>query len=888
MGRRRDKNTVSGWGFLGEYRMILRFRAAFLGTAGVLVLAAPVLAQTPPPAAAAPAATPSVAITDAAAADEIVVVGSRGRPRTDVERPVPVDVVAAADLRATGQTDLGQQLQFTSPSFNSAKYGVNGATNYADPASLRGLGPDQVLVLINGKRRHQFSALNLNVAPGRGTVVTDLNSIPSAAIKRIEVLRDGAAAQYGSDAIAGIVNLVLNDGAETGTLDLTAGVFNAGDGETYRAAFNHGFRLGGEGGFFNYTFELFDFAGTNRSDSFDGALYPATPATYATTGPTVNFPYATANPRIDRGVYPSTPFVVGNFGANANRTYQAFFNTQVPVSDAVNLYAFGGYSQKDITAFGFFRSAANFANSTLSIFPDGYVPVIPGTSKDFSGVVGANHETTGGLKLDLSFGYGHNELDQSIFNTINPSLGTASPTKFYVGRTNFGQYIAEFNGSKGFDGFAGLKGLNIAFGLQARRDDFRVMRGDEAAYATGPLATVGKFIGSSARPGIADRDEIDIRRENYAGFVDAELDFSEAFLVAAALRYENYSDFGGNVSGKLAARYKFTDSFAVRGSYNRGFRAPSLAQIGNRVLTSTAQNNIVVQTQQVSSDDPRLVTLGVEQPRAEISNGYSAGLTGDFDNFLGGNLTTTLDAYQIDIKDRITISQGLRTVDFPAIRALFPTNNEISFFTNQIDTRTKGVDFVATYNTELVDEARLALSLAGSYNDTKVVRQRPTPAPIVVGATARGQSLQLLDQTSVELIEVAIPRVKVLGGVTLGYKAFTATARGTYFGAVKAFSNGLSPLDRNVECDAAARCVQTFAGKAIFDFTLGVKLFERLNLTVGANNVFNTYPDKYNNRRGGFVGEAASYSNGQVPYSRNSNQFGFNGAYYFVAAAFGF
>ena len=745
-----------------------------------------------------------------------------------------------------------------------------------------------MLVLVNGKRRHQFSALNLNVAPGRGTVVTDLNSIPSAAIKRIEVLRDGAAAQYGSDAIAGIVNLVLNNGADGGLLDVSAGIYNAGDGETYRAAFNHGFRLGGEGGFFNYTFEFFDFAGTNRSDTFDGALYPATPPNFATTGPTVNFPYATANPRVDRGVFPLTPFVVGNYGANANRTYQAFVNTQVPLGESVNLYAFGGYSQKDITAFGFFRSAANFANSTLSIFPDGYVPVIPGTSKDYSGVVGANHETTGGLKLDLSFGYGHNELDQSIFNTINPSLGAASPTKFYVGRTNFGQYIAEFNGSKAYDGIGGLKGLNIAFGLQARRDDFRVMRGDLAAYTTGPLATQGKFIGSSARPGIADRDEIDIRRENYAGFVDAELDFNDAFLVAAALRYENYSDFGGNISGKLAARYKITDSFALRGSYNRGFRAPSLAQIGNRVLTSTAQNNTVVQTQQVSSDDPRLITLGVEQPRAEISNGYSAGLTGDFDDVLGGSVTTTLDVYQIDIKDRITISQGLRTADFPAIRALFPTNNEISFFTNQIDTRTRGIDFVATYHTDFSNDVRFDTSLAASYNATDVVRQRPTPAPILVGATARGQSLQLLDQTSIELIEVAIPRSKVLGSVTLGYKNFTANARGTYFGPVDAFSTGLSPLDANVVCDAAARCVQTFAGKAIFDASVSAKLFERLNLTLGANNIFNTYPDKYNNRRGGFVGEAAAYSNGQVPYSRNSNQFGFSGAYYYISAAFGF
>ncbi len=872
-----------------------KFQAALLCTAGLsAAIAGSASAQTTgsvstpgTPATATVEAVPGQA-AEQEAQGEIVVVGSRGRPRTDVERPVPVDVVNSEELRTTGQTDLGQQVQFTSPSFNSSKYGVNGATNYADPASLRGLGPDQVLVLINGKRRHQFSALNLNVAPGRGTVVTDLNSIPTAAIKRIEVLRDGGAAQYGSDAIAGIVNLVLNDGSDGGVIDAQAGIYNEGDGETYKVAFNHGFRLGGEGGFFNYSLEFFDFAGTNRSDTFDGALYPATPANYAVTGPTPNFPYSTANPRVDRGVYPLTPFVVGNFGANENRTYQGFVNTQVPVTDDVNIYAFGGYSQKNITAFGFFRSAANFANSTLSIFPDGYVPVIPGTSKDWSGVVGSNYESPGGLKIDVSLGYGHNELDQSINNTVNPSLGAASPTEFYVGRTNFGQYIAEVNGSKAFDGLGGLKGLNIAFGIQGRRDDFKVTRGDLASYVTGPLAAQGKFIGSSARPGIADRDEIDISRSNYAGFIDVEADFSDAFLVAAALRYENYSDFGGNVSGKLAARYKLSESVAVRGSYNRGFRAPSLAQIGNRVLTSTAQNNTVVQTQQVSSDDRRLITLGVDQPKAEISNDYGAGVTADFGGVLGGRLTATLDGYQIDIKDRITISQGLRTADFPAIRALFPSNNEISFFTNQIDTRTRGADFVATFKTRLADRIGLDLSLAASHNETEVVRQRATPAPILVGATARGQSLQLLDQTSIELIEVAIPQTKVLGGIKLEYGAFALSTRGTYFGKVKAFSTGLSPLDDNVKCDAAGRCVQTFGGKTIFDVSLNFKATERLNLTIGSNNVFDTYPDKYNNRRDGFAGEASAYSNGQIPYSRNSNQFGFNGAYYYLSAALGF
>jgi iron complex outermembrane recepter protein len=842
-----------------------------LTTAAIGLCANPAYAQSAPQQAASEA--PQVT-------EEILVVGSRGKPRTDVERPVPVDVVSAAELATTGQTDLGQQVQFTSPSFNSNKNGVNGATNYADPASLRGLGPDQVLVLVNGKRRHQFSALNLNVAPGRGTVVTDLNSIPTSAIQRIEVLRDGAAAQYGSDAIAGIINLVLNDGSEGGSINATAGIHKEGDGETYKASINQGFGLGGNGGFFNYSLEYFQFDGTNRSDNFTGALYPATPTNYAVTGPTPAFPYTTANPRADRGVYPQTPFVVGNYGANRNRTYQAFVNAAVPVSDNFKIYTFGGFSRKEITAYAFFRSAAAGAESALGIYPDGYLPVVPGVSTDYSVVVGVDGELESGWNFDISLSHGHNHLDQNAYNTVNPSLGNASPTSFYLGRTSFGQSVIDINGAKTFEGLAGLQSVSLAFGAQARRDDFKAERGDLASYVQGPV--LGKNVGTAGRPGISDRDENDVDRRNLAAFIDMEVDFSDAFLVAAALRYENYSDFGGNISGKIAARYKLSEGLAIRGSYNRGFRAPSVAQTANRVLTSTAQNNTVVQTQQVSSDDPRLVTLGVPQPKAEISDDFSAGVTADFADVFGGRLTATLDIYQIGIKDRIAISQGLRTADFPAIRALFPTAREIAFFNNQIDTRTRGIDFVTTFKTDLGSDIKLDMSLAASHNSTEVRSQKATPAPILVGATATGLSLQLLDQTAIELIEDSVPKTKVLLSTRLQSGRFSVTGRGTYFGSVKSFSTGLSPLDANVSC-VGTRCVQTFSGKSVFDLSFAFAATDQLNLTLGANNIFDTYPDKFNNTADGFVGQAGAYSNGQIPYSRNSNQFSFNGAYYYAS-----
>ena len=816
-------------------------------------------------------------VADAPEPDNITVIGSRGKPRTDVDRPVPVDVVSTEELTSTGQTDLGQQVQFTSPSFNSAKYGVNGATNFADPASLRGLAPDQVLLLINGHRRHQFSALNLNLSPGLGTVVSDLNSIPTAAVERIEVLRDGAAAQYGSDAIAGIVNLSLKDDDEGGAVGVTTGLNKEGDGFTMKVSLNHGMKLGPNGGFINYTLEYFGTEGTNRSDPYNGVLYPATPANYAITGPTTAFPYTTANPRADRGVYPQGSFVVGNYGANRNRTYQAFLNSELPLSDKVRMFLFGGYSRKDIRAFGFFRAPATTANSVLSIFPDGYVPVLPGRSIDYSINTGLKADLNG-WDVELAYGFGHNHLDQWAENTVNASLGASSPTSFYVGRTEFNQHVAELTGSKDLGAIGGIDALNVALGVQWRRDNFQVHRGDPNSYAVGSLAISGKAAGSNGRPGYAPADENDLSRRNIAAFIDLEADLSDSLLVTTAVRYENYSDFGANLSGKLAARFKLSDAIAIRGSYNRGFRAPSLAQIGNRVNTSTVQNNLILQTQQISSDDPRLVTLGIPAPKAEISDSFSAGITGDV-----GAFTFTVDAFQINIKDRIAITDGILVANFPAVAALFPGVREIRFFTNQIDTRTRGVDVVATWKTNL-GPGDLKLTLAGTHAETRVLRQRATPSQLIVGASAANQALPLVGLTAIELIEVAQPQTKVLlsanyetGGLTLG-------ARATYFGEVKAFSTGLSASDANVTCNAANRCVQTFGGKTIVDLNVTYAFSDAFSLTLGANNLLDTYPDKWNALRNGFVGEAASYSSGQTPYTRNANQFGFNGAYYYLSA----
>ena len=785
---------------------------------------------------------------------EVTVIGSRGRPRTDVDRPVPVDVLSAKELQQTGQVDLGQMVQFNSPSFNSAKTGVNGVANYADPATLRGLSPDQVLVLIDGKRRHQFSALNLNQTVGLGTVVTDLNSMPALALDRMEILRDGAAAQYGSDAIAGIVNLALNKSVGVGTLKTQFGQTTQGDGAGFLVAGNYGFKLGKPNSYLNLTAQ-YQFTGqTNRTDPFVGNIYNATKVREDSI-------------RKARAVYPvGTPFKVGVYGSNQTKAIQGFYNAGFPINQQWALYSFGGYSRKDILAYGFFRNAIpTNVNSTPELFPDGYVPELPGTSVDYSSVVGISRKVVAGWNLDFSTGYGYNYLDLFANNTTNPSMGAASPRNFYVGRNAFGQSTTEANLSKNYTGLLGTKSTNIAFGGQYRVDQFILGQGSPESYFTGPLAkTRNKAPGSSGRPGIAPEDETSATRSNLGLYADIESDLSDRLLVAGALRYENYSDFGSNVSGKLATRVKLSENISLRGSVNKGFRAPSLQQTFNSQTTSTVQAGVIVQTKQLPSSDPRLAQIGIENPKAETSWNYNLGLTAK----VGQDFLVTLDAYQIDITDRIVVSERMVVRDIAALRTRFAGLSEIRFFTNQINTSTKGIDFVTSYKHSFSPRSRFTASVAMTFNETKITKTKATPQALQQDTP---KAILLIDTVSIGLIETAQPRQKILVSVGYTFGKVGLNVRSSYFGAVTAWEKPAArPHQR-----------QTFAGKNLIDLSLMYNPTKRFAISAGVNNVFDVYPDKV-------LATTAAYSNGEIPYSRNVSQFGFNGASYYINATLTF
>lgn len=780
------------------------------------------------------------------------VVGSRGKPRTDINRPVPVDVISSKELENTGQVDLGQMAQFTSPSFNSAKNGINGVANFADPATLRGMSPDQSLVLVNGKRRHQFSAINNNVTTGKGTVVTDLNSIPALALERMEILRDGASAQYGSDAIAGIMNLVLKKNINSGTLKTQLGTTKEGDGTTMLTALNYGLGLGKTGSYLNFTLHYSYAGATDRADPYTGIFYNSTKSIDDSI-------------RNARGVWPTNkPAYVTEYGSNETKSYQAFINAGYPLSKDWTLYSFGGYSFKDIVAAGFFRNArSGDANSNPAIFPNGYTPELPGKTEDWSFFTGVNKKSAKGWNIDVSTGYGQNYLDLFANNTTNPSMGDASPVNFYVGRNTFGQSTTEANFSKNFEGFAGTKSLNLALGSQLRIDNFKLTEGDPASYQVGPLATtLGKAPGSSGRPGIAPADKANETRSNVGLYADVESDVTDNFLIAFAGRYENYSDFGSNLSGKLATRFKFTENFALRASINRGFRAPSLQQLYNSQTTSTVQNGVIRQTKQLRSDDARLKQIGIEDPKPELSWNYNVGFTAK----AGTKFLFTLDAYQVDVNNRIIISEQLPVnTTIPALLAAFPLTTgirEITFFTNQINTRTKGIDFVTSFKHNFNPKNAITANLAFTLNKTEIIYQKPTPSQITSGATT---IVKLIDTISISLIETSQPRNKVLGSINWQVGKFNTSLKATYFGKVIAWEKPSGLPHRS----------QTFGGKTLVDVTLGYDISKKFGVVFGANNLFNVYPDKV-------FSNYASYSSGQIPYTRNANQFGFNGSYYYT------
>lgn len=778
--------------------------------------------------------------------NRIVVVGSRSAAvRSTTQTTAPVDVISARDLQATGQVEPTQMLNVVAPSFNSSRQTIADGTDHIDPATLRGLGPDQVLVLVNGRRRYNTALLNVNGTIGRGSVGTDLNSIPPEAIERIEVLRDGAASQYGSDAIAGVINIVLKKNTSGTTLFTHYGKYYAGDGENGQLGLTKGFKLG-QRGFLTFSGDLRHREPTNRVGDYRGRVY-------------TNDPVQDEQIIRDRGFSRKRNMAIGNSELD-NAGF--LINGGLPFSANTQMFFTTSMNWRDGKAAGFYRYPMQTAQVIAALYPDGFLPVINSDIKDKSAIVGVEGKA-GNWNWDVSQTAGGNSFAFNISNTNNASqfaLGKDAPTEFYAGKLKFNQYVSNFNLSRDFSKATGLRSFNLATGAELRFDNYGIEAGEEGSY-TNYAPTSGRVGGAQVFPGFQPSNAVNETRTVLALYADLESDLSERFLANVAGRFENYSDFGSNFAGKLAMRFKATQGISFRGSLSNGFRAPSMHQryfsAVSTVFISNGTTLVPVQNGTFNNESDVANAFGIPSLKAEKSMNYGLGVTSRFSGF---NLT--IDGYIIDITDRIVLT-GAFTKSSPVVAQLlqnYPEVNSAAFFTNAIDTRTKGLDIVLTRDAKL-GKGTLASSLAANFNKTEVTESRPLPTQLSSDPTL-GEKV-LFDREQRTRIEQGQPRNKITLGLNYNVGKFLLNTRFTRYGQV-ATADRLNPaLD------------ESFDPRLVSDASVGFKFSNLATLTVGANNIGNVYPER--------LEHYGNTSLGRFIYSRNSTQFGFNGGYYFAS-----
>ena len=842
-----------------------------------------------------------VALVEGGDLGAVTVVGSRNVARTRVETPVPVDVIPVSQVvNEVGQVDLNQILTFIAPSFQSSRQTISDGTDHVDPAQLRGLGTDQVLVLINGKRRHQSALVNVNGTVNRGQVGTDLAAIPATAIERIEILRDGASAQYGSDAIAGVINVVLKK--RTGLLEAGASFgFNSTsypknyalykitnknddpnvrvrDGETFQGSLGYGFNIGK--GYLTLNGEYTKRGLTNRAGTFTGALYP-----------NVNGVNRDDSIMAARGLTRNDfDMRIGNSDMKAGAI---FYNFGIPVSTNGEVYLFGGYSKKNGEATGLFRypvsyfsgtAAGKYANNVLSLYPNGFLPEIHTDIKDFSTVAGFRTKFSE-WNFDISNTYGTNVFDFGVENSVNYTqfaIPGNAQTTFDAGGLKFIQNTVNLDVSKRY---GVLEGLNVAAGLEYRIDAFDIRSGEEASYmnyekAANPNNTLTP--GAQVFAGFVNTIGGRQTRNAKAIYLDMEQDFSKAFLLTGALRFENYSDFGSTLNYKISSRYKFSEHFNIRGSLSTGFRAPSMQQ---RFYTKTntifiGSPLVPVQAGTFTNNSRPAELLGIPKLKEETSRNYSLGFTAKpFSGF-----DVTVDVYQIDIDNRIVLTNNFNGGGNAQLQQQLNDAgaNTANFFTNAIDTRARGLESVFSYTKSFLRKHSLRTTFAVTFIDNEV-KKGSDGKPIIHASDIlinTGQLGNYFNREDQSRVEVANPRNKLSLTFNYKYSKFGAMLRFVRFGQVQYLSPDVNPANpasfpmNAFNNNARETLDQTFSPKMVTDLSLSYQFIPALGLTIGANNLFDVYQDMHTH--------SGNMSSGRFIYSRRVQQMGFNGAYYFA------
>lgn len=791
-------------------------------------------------------------------AETIVIVGAR-TPRSVTKSPVPIDVITSEQIQEVGEVETNQVLRTVAPSYNASHQMISDGTDHINPASLRGLGPDQTLVLVNGKRRHSSALVNVNGTFGRGTVGTDLNAIPTTAIERIEVLRDGAAAQYGSDAIAGVVNIELKEAP--GVVEATAlsGITAEGDGLEVLTGLNYGIPVG-DLGVVNLTAEFLQRGSTDRAGPYTGTFYPGSMVAADDEAQLEMDGLSRDDISIDLGQSKAT---VGMF----------FLNARIPFGDN-EAYSAGGLTYRQGEAAGFYRRPNQPGRVDLDIYRLGFLPEIHPTIFDWS--IGAGLRTdreSEGFRWDLSVNHGGSYFDYRIENSLNASLGSESPTEFDAGGFQFNQTTANADLVLPVRTDT-LRRLALNAGSEYRLENYSIHAGQEESYRQGDVTVDGmqgsqlKEPGSQVFPGFQPANEVNEYRNSVAGYVGVETEVNDRFLVDVAGRFENYDDFGSTLNGKIAARLAIIDAVALRGAASTGFRAPSLHQVyfNNTSTQFVADPETMTQVPRevltVRNNSAEADAFGVPALEEETSVNASAGIT----ITPAENFSITADGYFIDIDNRIVLtSQFYEAVAPGAGDILAPFNVErAQFFSNAVDTRTWGTDVVVDFWSDM-GPGRLGLTAAGNFTRTRVLRINvPDSVQEQFPAATSAEMVRnvYFSREEENRLEDALPREKGLAQARYSQGPIAGLLRANYWGEVVY----RHPLD--------AANDEVFGAKVTLDADLSYLVGGGFKVAIGANNLLNTYPDEQQ--------QAANIDNGQFRFSRRVSQFDVNGGFYYL------
>ncbi|HEY4177780.1 MAG TPA: TonB-dependent receptor [Kofleriaceae bacterium] len=799
--------------------------------------------------------------TEQELAETIVVVGSR-TPRTNVDSPVPVDVVTSEEIAHSGRTETGRILHTLAASFISTPQTIADGSDHVDPAALRGLGPDQVLVLVNGKRRHKSALLHLNGTFGRGTVGTDLNAIATGSIKRIEILRDGAASQYGSDAIAGVINIVTKDVTDLLDISSETGITASRDGAQLKSSANYGYKIG-EKGFLNLTGEFLQRQATDRSGRYTGTIYTDDKA-------------ADNDLIAMNGI--SRDDVSMKIGESSVTSGIGSYNMEVPVGDVAKFYSFGDIGYRRGAANGFYRFPKQLSQNVPQFYPNGFLPTIHPTMEDAAITVGIRRKGT--TSVDASITHGRSSFLFNIENSVNASLGTNSPTTFDAGTVRSEETVADLDLQRKIDTKA-VEALSLVFGTEMRVENYQIIAGDEASYAQGMSTYVDPATGTQnlsapgaqVFPGFQPSNAVDRTRDNVGVYGGIESEVTKKISVDVGGRFENYSDFGQSLIGKVAARAQIAGPLSIRGGASTGFRAPSLQQLWfSNVSTQFVDQGMgLVATQVLTSNNKSPVTKAFGIP--DLKEERSINASGGFTLKSGTNLSFSADGYFVRLKDRIVLTSQFNALQNQIVSDIlspFTGVTSAQFFANAVDTDTKGIDLVGDYSTALGD-GQLAVTTSINFTKTDVIdvhipkslrdRFGVTGAEDCIKRTPDQLCTFFFGRLAQNRLEDSVPHQKATIAGRYAISGLAALVRANYYG--KVFYKPDDPTND-----------EEFGAKVLFDVDLGYQFNKNLLVSIGADNLFNTFPDRQV--------KAANISDGRFIYSRNVSQFGQNGGFYYA------